>query len=107
MSTNYSITLTTTPVQIVPAVSSLTNPLPRTYIRIVNVNAAGGSAAWLSHFGTTPAANTAGSYPILAGNLEEFNSSQDLNLTSYCPQGAIWGVAASGTVPLTVEVSAA
>ena len=107
MSTNYSITLTTTPQMIVPAVSSLSSPEARTYVRLVNVGATGGGTAWLTHFGNSPAANAPGSYPIAPGAYEEFNGPQALNLSNYVPTSSIWGVASTGTVPLTVEVSAA
>lgn len=98
---NYSLVLTTTPAKIVPAAMT-----PRTYLRITNVNISGGASAWVSHMVTNPAANTAGSVEIVAGtaNGEEYSSAPG-GSRSYVPQGEVWGVAASGTVQLTVEAN--
>lgn len=88
---SYGVTLTTTPAQV-----TLPRTQPPQYLRIVNPGASG--SAWCTRAGTTPAANAAGSYEIPSGGSEEFRS------PSYVPSLSTWCVAASGTVPLTVEI---
>lgn len=96
MATNYSCVLTTTPTRIMPAATAFR----RTHVRLSNPSAAG--SAWLSHLVNTPAPNTAGSYEVPPGPSGEREFAATVN-SGYCPQGEVWGVAASGTVQLTVE----
>ena len=103
---DFSKVLTTTPVQAIPQFSpdQPTGTIVsgagsgRIYQRIVNVGVSG--SAWCSRANQTPAPNTAGSYEIPPGGSEEFNRGSD---AGYVPRVATWCVAASGTVPITVE----
>ena len=95
---DYSTTLTTTPVQVIPAATSQ----PRSFLRIINVEPlATGVSAWCSRSLTaTLAPNAPGAYEVQAGGgLEQYYA------PGYVPPNAEWCVAASGTVRVTVEAN--
>ena len=99
---NFSCTLTATPSLIVPQGSER-----RTYL---SINIVGGTGvAWLTHLTSTPGPGIPGSYLLPMTGIS-WNAGETGD--GFCPQGAVWGVAAPGptepptdpkTAILTVE----
>ena len=90
---DYSITLTTTPSQVLPQANSG----HRIFFRLINAAPAGGASAWCSWSLTTDLApNVKGSYEITAGGGKE-----QYTVPGYVPGNAVWCMSATGSVPLT------
>ena len=86
---DYSTTLTTTPVMVVPAATE-----PRTYLSIMNVGGTG--SVWASHTHSNVAPNAIGCYEVEYGTTAAVtwsSPSPDYNRT-FVPQGPVWMVSA-------------
>jgi hypothetical protein len=100
---DYSQSVGTTPVQIVPAAG-----LARQFQRLVNSGSTSQGTLWCSRsLTTTLSPNSPGAYPLAPyGNslgqpsVEEFSTP-----TQFVPNTATWCVSASGTAIVTAEVS--
>ncbi len=93
--TNYSQTIGLTPVQIWPTLSGTVS-----YMRLWNVSASGGPTIWLTRYGSSPAANTPGSFPLQPGEFEEFEIASGFNP----PLNSVWAIATAAGAELTAEV---
>ena len=91
---HYGVTLTTEP-RPVTIERTASEAAALHEFRIVN-SSGDGTSAWCTRAGHDPAPHTAGSYEIQAGGSEEFR--RDF------PENATWCIAASGTVPLAIDI---
>jgi hypothetical protein len=97
---DYSQPVGTTPVRIFHGLSTLSPGVRR--MRIRNSGGPDGPTIWLTRVGSSPAPFTAGSYPLVPGELEEHV--MDAGGVNQPPTNDLWAISEAAGGQITAEI---